>query len=74
MTVRELFNEWARLPARYANVEQLRRLDVLEAPHMGMGRVEQFEMARERWGFAYLEVSSSDAEAVAPGMEKRKGR
>lgn len=41
---------------------------------MGMGRVEQFEMARERWGFAYLEVSSSDAEAVAPGMEKRKGR
>lgn len=48
MTVRELFNEWARLPARYANVEQLRRLDVLEAPHMGMGRVEQFEMARER--------------------------
>lgn len=52
MTVRELLNEWARLPARYANVEQLRQQDVLEAPHMAIGTVEQiveqFEMARER--------------------------
>jgi hypothetical protein len=77
-TARELLNGWARLPARYANVEQLTEQDVLDSPHMAIGTVgqivEQFEIARERWGFAYLEVSSSDAEAVAPVMEKLNGR
>jgi probable F420-dependent oxidoreductase len=77
-TARELLNGWARLPARYANVEQLTEQDVLDSPHMAIGTVdqivEQFELARERWGFAYLEVSSSDAEAVAPVMEKLNGR
>ena len=36
--------------------------------------VEQLEIARERWGFSYLEVSSTDAEAVAPIMERLNGR
>jgi probable F420-dependent oxidoreductase len=77
-TARELLNGWARLPARYANLEQLSEQDVLDSPHMAIGTVEQiveqFEIARERWGFTYLEVSSSDAEAVAPVMEKLNGR
>jgi probable F420-dependent oxidoreductase len=75
---RELLNEWQRVPNRYANVEQLTEEDVLDSPHMALGSVEQiveqFEIARERWGFSYLEVSSSDAEAVAPILEKLNGR
>jgi probable F420-dependent oxidoreductase len=75
---RGLLNEWSRLPARYANVEQLTEQDVLDSPHMAIGTpeqiVEQFEIARERWGFAYLEVSSTDAKAVAPVLEKLNGR
>ena len=47
-------------------------------PHMAIGSVEQIveqlEVARERWGFSYLEVSSTDAEAVAPIMERLNGR
>jgi len=77
-TARELLDGWSRLPARYANVERLSEQDVLDSPHMAIGSVEQiveqFESARERWGFAYLEVNSSDAEAVAPVMEKLNGR
>ena len=34
----------------------------------------QWEIARERFGFAYLEVSSTDAEAVAPIMARLNGR
>jgi len=77
-SARELLNEWARFPARYANVEQLSQEDVLDSPHMALGTVEQiveqFEIARERWGFSYLEVSSTDADAVAPVLEKLNGR
>jgi hypothetical protein len=36
--------------------------------------VEQLEVARERWGIAYIEVSSTDAEAIAPVMERLAGR
>ncbi len=75
---RDLLNEWASLPARYANVDQLTEDDLLESPHIALGSVEQiveqFEISRERWGFTYLEVSSSDAEAVAPVMQRLNGR
>ena len=69
---------WSRLPARYANVDQMSEQDVLDSPHMAIGTVEQIveqlEIARERWGFAYLEVSSSDFDAVAPILERLNGR
>ncbi|MBV8714054.1 MAG: TIGR03621 family F420-dependent LLM class oxidoreductase [Chloroflexi bacterium] len=77
-TARELLNQWAAVPMRLANVEQLTVEDVLDSPHMAIGTVEQiveqFEIARERWGFNYLEVSSSDAESVAPILERLNGR
>jgi probable F420-dependent oxidoreductase len=75
---RALLNEWSAVPARLANVERLTEDDVLESPHIAIGSVaqivEQFEIARERWGFAYLEVSSTDSEAVAPILERLNGR
>jgi probable F420-dependent oxidoreductase len=77
-TARELLNGWAAAPSRLANVEQMTEDDVLDSPHMALGTVEQIveqlELSRERWGFAYLEVSSTDAEAVAPVMEQLNGR
>jgi probable F420-dependent oxidoreductase len=77
-TARALLEEWRRVPERYAHVERLTEQDVLDSPHMALGSVEQiveqFESARERWGFSYLEVSSTDAEAVAPVLEKLNGR
>jgi probable F420-dependent oxidoreductase len=77
-TARELLNEWASVSERLANVEQVSEDDVLDSPHVAIGTVdqivEQLEMARERWGFNYLEVSSTDAEAVAPLMEQLNGR
>jgi probable F420-dependent oxidoreductase len=77
-TARELLNQWASVPARLANVEQLTEDDVLDSPHIAIGSVEriveQFEIARERWGFAYLEISSTDSEAVAPILERLNGR
>jgi len=49
-----------------------------DSPHVAVGSVqqivEQLEAARERWGFAYIEVSSSDAEAIAPVLERLRGR
>jgi probable F420-dependent oxidoreductase len=77
-TARELLNEWAGVSAVLANVDQVSEDDVLDSPHVAIGTVdqivEQLEMARERWGFNYLEVSSTDAEAVAPLMEQLNGR
>jgi probable F420-dependent oxidoreductase len=77
-TARELLNAWSNSPARLANVERLSEDDVLDSPHIAIGTtqqiVEQFELARERWGFNYLEVSSSDADAVAPVMDALNGR
>ena len=77
-TARQLLNEWASVPHFLANVDQVSEDDVLDSPHVAIGSidevVEQLEMARERWGFAYLEVSSTDAEAVAPIMERLNGR
>jgi probable F420-dependent oxidoreductase len=77
-TARELLNQWASVPARLANVAQLAEDDVLDSPHIAIGSVqqivEQFEIARERWGFAYLEISSTDADAVAPILERLNGR
>jgi len=73
-----LLNEWASVPQRLANVDQLTVEDVLDSPHIAIGTVEQIveqlEIARERWGIAYLEVSSTDSEAVAPIMERLNGR
>lgn len=77
-TARELLNEWSAQPARYANVEGMTEDDLLESPHIALGSleeiVEQFEVSRERWGFTYLEVSSTDAQAVAPVMQRLNGR
>ena len=77
-TARQLLSEWASVPQRLAYVDQVSEDDVLDSPHVAIGSVdqivEQLEMARERWGFAYLEVSSTDAEAVAPIMERLNGR
>jgi probable F420-dependent oxidoreductase len=75
---RGLLNEWASTPERHGNVDGLTEDDVLNSPHMAIGTVdeivEQFETARERWGFSYLEVSSSDSDAVAPLLERLNGR
>jgi probable F420-dependent oxidoreductase len=75
---RGLLAEWAATPQRLANVEQLTEDDVLDSPHVVIGSVqqivEQLEAARERWGFSYIEVSSSDAEAIAPVLECLIGR
>jgi probable F420-dependent oxidoreductase len=77
-TARQLLQEWASVPERLAYVDQVSEDDILDSPHVAIGSVdqivEQLEMARERWGFAYLEVSSTDAEAVAPIMERLNGR
>ena len=73
-----LIDEWAAVPTRLANVEHVTVDDVLDSPHEAIGTVqqivEQFEAARERWGFSYLEVSSSDAEQIAPIMAALVGR
>jgi probable F420-dependent oxidoreductase len=75
---RQLLNEWASVPQRLANVDQVSEEDVLNSPHEAIGSVEeiveQFEIARERWGISYLEVSSTDAEAVAPVLDRLNGR
>jgi alkanesulfonate monooxygenase SsuD/methylene tetrahydromethanopterin reductase-like flavin-dependent oxidoreductase (luciferase family) len=75
---RALLEEWASVPNRLANVEDVTEEDVLDSPHEAIGTVqqivEQFEVARERWGIAYLEVSSSDHEAIAPVMSALAGR
>jgi probable F420-dependent oxidoreductase len=74
----ELVSEWAAVNGRFANVDQVSLEDVLASPHMAIGTVEQiveqFEIARERWGVNYIEVTSTDAKAVAPVMERLNGR
>ena len=75
---RQLLAEWAGSPGFLANVEQITVDDVLNSPHVAIGTaeqiVEQLEDARERWGFTYLEVSSSDADAIAPVLSQLAGR
>jgi probable F420-dependent oxidoreductase len=75
---RELLSSWSEMPTRFANVDRMTEDDVLDSPHMAIGSVEQiveqFEIARERWGFNYLEVSSTDAESVAPVLAALTGR
>jgi len=75
---RQLLNDWSSAPERFADVDGLSEDDVLDSPYMAIGSVdqivEQLEIVRERWGFAYLEFSSTDAEAVAPIMEQLNGR
>jgi hypothetical protein len=77
-TARALLNDWSSASQRYANVERLTEDDLLESPYLALGSVEQiveqFEISRERWGFSYLEVSSTDAEAVEPVMQRLNGR
>jgi probable F420-dependent oxidoreductase len=75
---RQLLASWASRPRMLANVEQVTEEDVLNSPHIAIGTaqqiVEQFETARERWGIAYIEVSSTDADAIAPVVEQLAGR
>jgi probable F420-dependent oxidoreductase len=75
---RQLLAEWASVPHRLANVEQITEDDVLDSPHVALGSadqiVEQFQEARERWGFSYFEVSSSDADAIASVLPRLAGR
>jgi probable F420-dependent oxidoreductase len=78
VAARELLEAWSSAPSRLANVDQLTADDVLDSPHIAIGTVEQiveqFEISRERWGFNYLEVSSTDSDAVAPIMQQLNGR
>ena len=75
---RQLLAEWASVPERLAHVEQITEEDVLNSPHIALGTVEQiveqFEEARERWGFSYLEVGSNDADAIAEVLPRLAGR
>jgi probable F420-dependent oxidoreductase len=75
---RQLLASWASRPRLLANVEHVTEDDVLNSPHVAIGSpqqiVEQFETARERWGIAYIEVSSTDADAIAPVIEQLAGR
>jgi probable F420-dependent oxidoreductase len=72
-----LLDEWSR-SRMLAYVEDVTVDDILSSPHEAIGTVqqivEQFEVARERWGIAYLEVSSTDHEAIAPIMAALAGR
>ena len=75
---RALLNEWIGPPERMANAEGLTEDDVLNSPHVAIGTLEQivqqFEAARERWDFNYIEVSSTDADAIAPVVKRLAGR
>jgi probable F420-dependent oxidoreductase len=77
-TARQLLAEWASVPDRLANVEQITEDDVLNSPHVAIGSAQQItaqlEEARERWGLTYLEVSSSDADAIAAVIPSLAGR
>jgi probable F420-dependent oxidoreductase len=74
---RELLNTWSKAPGM-ANVDQLTEEDVLESPFIALGTaeqiIEQFEKARERWGFAFLEIYNSDFDTVGPIIERLNGR
>jgi probable F420-dependent oxidoreductase len=76
-TARELLNTWSAAPGM-ANVDQLTEDDVLESPFVAIGTLEQIceqvERARERWGFAFLEIYNSDFDMVGPIIERLKGR
>lgn len=71
---RELLDSWRSGRTLMANSEGLTEDDVLDSPHESIGTVdqicEQFEAQRERWGINYLEISSSDADAIAPVIER----
>ncbi len=75
---RALLEDWSRVPQRLANVDQMSVDDILNSPHEAVGTVqqivEQFEAMRERWGIAYLEISSSDHDAIAPVIRALAGR
>jgi len=75
---RALLEDWARVPTRLANVDHVTEDDILNSPHEAIGTqeqiVEQFEIMRERWGIAYLEISSADHDAIAPVMQGLVGR
>jgi probable F420-dependent oxidoreductase len=77
-TARQLLAEWASHPGFLGNVDQVTLDDVLNSPHVAIGTaqqiVEQLEDARERWGFTYLEVGSSDADAIAAVLPGLAGR
>jgi probable F420-dependent oxidoreductase len=73
-----LIDQWSSVPQRMANVDQLTEDDLLTSPHIALGTheelIHQFEEMRERWDIAYLEVSSSDHESIAPVMAALAGR
>ena len=68
-----LLAEW-RSGHMMANTDGLSTQDVLDSPHVVLGSVaqivEQLEAQRDRWGITYFEVSSSDADAIAPVIER----
>jgi len=74
---RALLEEWSRM-RMLANVDQVTVDDILESPHEAVGTVqqivEQFEAMRERWDIGYLEISSTDHDAIAPVMQALVGR
>ena len=75
---RAILESWQAAPNRYANVDQLTEDDLLESPHEAIGTVneivEQWEAMRETWDIAFMEISSSDHDAVAPILAALKGR
>jgi len=75
---RAILESWQAAPTRFANVDQLTEDDLLESPHEAIGTVdqivEQWEAMRETWGIAFMEVSSTDHDAVAPIVAALKGR
>jgi probable F420-dependent oxidoreductase len=72
----QLLAEW-RAGHMMANTEGLSVQDVLDSPHLAIGTVaqivEQLEAQRARWGIAYFEVDSRDADAIAPVVARLAG-
>lgn len=74
---RQLLAEWSSGRTLMANSASLTEDDVLDSPHEAIGTVdqicEQFETQRARWGINYFEISSTDADAIAPVVERLAG-
>ena len=74
---RQLLADWGSGRLVMANSQGLTEDDVLDSPHEAIGTVdeicEQFEAQRDRWGINYFEISSTDADAIAPVIERLAG-
>jgi probable F420-dependent oxidoreductase len=75
---RRFVDEWRAPTSRMANGDKVSESDLLASPHLAIGTVDeivsQFQAARERWGFSYLEVSSGDAHDTAPILQRLNGK